>query len=121
MKDTDLLLERTGETIEYLKLYAQQQVDIVKLDAVEKSAKIFSSMITSLVLGMMALIVLLFLTIAAAISLGQMLANPALGFLIVSLFFVALGAALFIFRRALITSPIVSYFISEIYDEEGRD
>ena len=118
MKDTDLLLERTGETIEYLKLYAQQQVDIVKLNAVEKSTKVVSSMITSLILGMVGLIVLLFLTIAGALFLGQILENPALGFFIVSLFFIIVGLILYNFRISFIRSSIISYFISEIYDED---
>lgn len=118
MKDTDALLERTGETIEYLKLYAQQQVDIAKLDAVEKSSKVVSSMITGLVLGMVGLVVLLFLTIAGALFLGQMLGNSALGFLIVSLIFVVVGVILYSLRKTLITSPVISYFISKIYEEE---
>lgn len=121
MKDTDILLERTGETIEYLKLYAQQQVDIIKLDTVEKSAKVLSSLITSFIIGIMMLIVLLLLTIAAALSLGQILSSPALGFLIISLFFIAFSGVLFIFKKTLITSPIISHFISEIYEEEDKD
>ena len=118
MKDTEALLERTGETIEYIKLYAEQQIDIVKLDAVEKSAKVISSMITSLILGTVALVVLLFLTIAAALFLGQILANPSLGFVLVSLFFVLIGALLYAFRKSIITSPIITLFISEIYEED---
>lgn len=118
MKDTDALLERTGETIEYIKLYAQQQVDIVKLDAVEKSAKMLSSMVTNLVLGIVALIVLLLLTTAGALFLGQILGNLALGFLIVSLLYIVVGLILYNFRKSFITSPIVSFFISKVYEEE---
>jgi ABC-type phosphate transport system permease subunit len=118
MKDTEALMERTGETVEYLKLYAQQQVDIVKLDAVEKSAKVISSMITSLVLGVVALVVLLFLAIAGALFLGQILDNTALGFFIGSLIFVLVGALLYGFRKSIITSPIVALFIAKIYEEE---
>lgn len=118
MKDTDALLERTGETIEYLKIYAQQQVDIIKLDTVEKSSKVISSMITGLVLGMMALLVLLFLTVAGALFLGQLLSNFALGFLIVGLIFLVIAVVLYSFRRSIITSPVVSYFIAKIYEEE---
>lgn len=118
MKETDSLLEQTGETIEYLKIYAQQQIDIVKLDAVEKSAKLGSSIITALIVSVVGLVAILFLTIAVALFLGQILENPALGFLIVSSLFAIISALSYLFRKSLITSPLVSYFISKIYEED---
>ena len=117
MKDADALLEQTGETVEYLKIYAQQQVDIVKLEAIEKSAKLGSSFMTAFIVSVMGMIAILLLTISIAFFLGQMLDNTALGFLITSLFYAVMGLLSYFFRKTLITSPLVSYFISKIYEE----
>lgn len=118
MKNTDEILEQTGETIEYLKIYAKQQIDIVKLDTVAKSAKLGSSIITAFAISIVCMIVILFLTVAGALFLGQILGNHALGFLIVGVIFIIIGVLLFSFKKSLITSPLVSYFIAKVYEEE---
>jgi len=118
MKDTDVLLEKTGETIEYLKLYAQQQVDIVKLDTVEKSSKLVSTLVTNLVIGSMVLLVLVLLSVTSALFLGQILGNYALGFLIVSFVFVIIAGFIYLFKTKLVTNPTITYFINKVYEDE---
>lgn len=118
MKDTDALLERTGETLEYLKIYAQQQVDVVKLEAVEKSAKMVSSLITNLIVGIIGLISFLMLAVTGALLLGRWWENYGLGFLAITILLILIGSILTMFRKQIVTDPIISKFITKVYETD---
>lgn len=118
MKDTDQLLEKTGEAVEYLKIYARQRADMVKLEVVEKSSEIVSSLITNLVVAILAFIGVLLLSLTAALFLGQLWGDYALGFLAITVFYTMICIVLVVFRRQLVTNPVVSHIISLVYEEK---
>ena len=66
MKNTDEILSSAGETFEYARQYMKQQGDYIRLEAAERISKTTSAMMTALVLGIFSMLVLIFLSLAAA-------------------------------------------------------
>ena len=121
MREVDELLERAGETLEYAKIFAEQKGNLVRLDLTERISKIVSVMVTNIVLATLGTIVLMFLSVALALFLGQWLHNAALGFAIVSLLYVAVGALVFVFRHKWIANPIISFVITKMYERHDEE
>ncbi len=121
MKEADELLENAGETLEYVKLYAQQKADMIKLDVTERSSKILSGVVTNIISAIVGIIVLLFLSVTLALFLGQLWNNWALGFAIVSLLYIIIGLSIYLMRESLITNPIVSFVITKMYETHDEN
>ncbi|HMR42454.1 MAG TPA: hypothetical protein PKC40_01410 [Saprospiraceae bacterium] len=110
------ILEKTGESYGYLKEFVNLQFEYLRLEIAERSGKVLSSLITVAVIGLIALIVLLFVSLTAAIFLGAAIGSYTGGFLLISAFYALTGIVVYYFRKPLIASPIVSLVIKEFFD-----
>lgn len=118
MKDTNHILHAAGETVEYARLYLEQQGDIIRLEAAERTAKVTSALITAVVLGILALLVLVMLSIAAGFWLTEAVGSAALAFLFVAIGYALLGGLLYFFRRQLVTHPALNFILRKFFEEE---
>lgn len=116
MEEKDNLLEKAGETFEYAKLFAEQKADLLKLDIAERGSKMISDTVTKIILGLFGLTAFFFISVAFALALGVWLGSSALGFAVASLVYIAIGALLYLFRKRLITDPVITYVIRNMYD-----
>lgn len=116
MKDIDYLMESAGETVAYLQNYVEQKVELVKLEAAEKTATTVSSLLTAFIVLLIIGIAVFTGTIAIALFLGGWLENYALAFLIVTVFYIALAVGAYVFRKTIITNPIVSIVITKMFN-----
>ena len=116
MKETEQIMERLGETVEYAKLYVEQRKDMLKLDVTEKVSTSAGSVATKLIVGGIALIALLFLSVTAALALGYWWDNFAYGFLAVSVLYIIMAIIVYTARRSIITDPIVASVIKKMYE-----
>ena len=114
MKATDELLESAGESVEYIKLYVKQQKQALRLEIAERLSKSISSMVTVAVLGFLATMVIMFLTISVGFWLGSMWGSYALAFLVITIFYALVATAIWFFKRQLITNPVLSSIIKSI-------
>lgn len=115
-KQTDQLLENAGESVEYVRQYVQQQIKLTKLNAAETAATTISGVVTGLAVGMVALIALLFLSVAAACFIAQALDdNYGVGFLIIFGFYALLAILIHTLRRKLIADPAVNAVIKKLF------
>lgn len=106
-EDKDALIEK-------IEQYLKTSLDILKLNSVEKSAEIISSIITGVLLFILFVLFTLFINIGLSLFIGKLLNNNYLGFLILSLFYLILGIFLYIFRHQLVKSPISNLIISKL-------
>ncbi|GAB5555710.1 MAG: hypothetical protein Sapg2KO_53010 [Saprospiraceae bacterium] len=121
MQNQAPLTESLGQSTTYLKSLIEVKVDQAKLQAIEKSSKVISSLFTVLVIGATAGLSALFGFIALAIYLGQLLQNAALGFLAVAGLLLLITGCFYLFKRQLITNPIITYIIQLIYEKEEKE
>lgn len=118
MQDQAPLTESLGQSTTYLKSLIEVKVDQAKLQAVERSSKVISSLFTVLVIGATAGLTALFGFLALAIYVGQILDNLPLGFLSVAGLLLVITLCFYQLRRHLITNPVISYIIQLIYEKE---
>ena len=109
-------LEDIGEGVGYAKAYVEQRLHLIQLKYIEKGAKVGSSLISGLLIGLFSAFIIGFGSIALALYLGQLLASNALGFLIVTGIFTLLLIGLILFRKSFITNPLIALLINELRD-----
>ncbi len=109
-------MESTGEAYGYAKAYIEQQVEYTKLDLAERLSISISSAITAIVVIQLIFFVLGFLSFAFGVYLSQRLGSYVQGFLIVGGIYLAITIAVILFRRPLITNPVVSRIIKIFFE-----
>lgn len=116
MKLQDGVTETAGEAYGYAKAYIEQQLEYTKLDIAERLSIAISSAITAIVVVQLAFFVAGFLSIALGIYLGQRMGSYAQSFLIVGGIYAAITFIIVLFRRPLVTNPVVSRIIKIFFE-----
>ncbi len=114
--NTDELLKSTGETVEYARLYAQQKIDHTKLEVAKRVAITTSNIITQAIVGMLAFMVVIFLSLALGFFLAGILDSFALAFVIVALIYMIATAVVVYFKNPIITNPVLSAVLKNLLD-----
>ena len=96
------------------KAYTETSIDLYKLNAIDKTADVVSSLVSRLALGSIIAVFLLFINIGISLYIGQLLQASYLGFIIVSSFYLVLGICLYLFNKTLITKPITNLVIAKL-------
>lgn len=97
----DTLIQRGEE-------YGKTAYDLIKLTLIEKSAEILSALFSHMILLFAVFIFLIVLSVGGSIALGYYLENLALGFFIVSAFYLLVCILLAIFH------PVIKRNINEM-------
>ena len=93
-----------------------EQVEYAKLDVAERISTAISSAITTIVVLQLVFFVCGFLSIGLGIYLGQQMDSYVKGFLTVGGIYAILTVAIVIFRRPLVTNPVVSRIIKIFFE-----
>ncbi len=113
---TEEILHTTGETIEYAKQYIGQQMDYLRLEVAERSAKSISLLVTVFVVAFLAVMTIGFLFLTLGLWLGEMWKDYPLAFLCVTAFYALTTILVFKFRQKLVTNPILSQIIKSMLE-----
>lgn len=111
-------METTAKQIELLydkvKEYTETSIELYKLNAVEVTADVVSSIISRLALALVFSLFTLFVNIAISLLIGNLLGAYYLGFLIVSGFYLVLSLIIYFFNKNLIKVPITNLVIDKL-------
>lgn len=106
---------KAEELIIELKAYVNTEIELAKLKTAEKLSKLFSNFIAAIFLGAVFSLFLLFISFSVSYLLGEALGKMWLGFLIVSLFYLALGFVGWYAREKLLRVPIMNMIIRQLF------
>ena len=112
------LLATAGETLVYAEDYVDTRIELVKLGVAEKGSKLAADAIAGLIVATLGIFALACLTIALAIWLGWLVGSYALGFVLVGVLYLAVGAVLFALRERLLATPILQSLIASLFKPE---
>ncbi|MES2140598.1 MAG: phage holin family protein [Bacteroidota bacterium] len=98
-----------------VKEYAEVRFDLVSLNIQDKFSDIVSSLVSIIVLSVLALLILLFAGIGGALWLGEYFNNAPIGFFCITGFYILLAIILFFSREKLIKFPIMNSLIKKIH------
>ena len=107
-----------NELSENIREYVETRIDLIKLETADSGASAVSSMMSWLVIGLIGFLVVLMATIGAAIGIGYMVENFALGFFIVTGFYLLVGLVLYANRNNWLRKPFINIIIKNLYDNE---
>lgn len=118
-------MESTASHIESIynkaKAYTETSIELYKLNAIDKTADVVSSLVSWVALASTVVVFLLFINIGISLYIGELLQASYLGFLIVSLFYLVLGLLLYFFNEKLIGKPITNLVISKLMRAKKED
>lgn len=117
-------METIATNIELLyekaKDYAEINIELAKLNAVDKAADVVSSLLARLLVIMVVAIFVLFISIALSLYLGELLGKEYLGFLFVSGLYLITAIILHYFRDNIIKVPLTNIVIAKLLKSKSE-
>ncbi len=111
----------TSSLFDKMENYTKTSLTLFKLNSVERSADVLSSLISRISIVAIASLFILFANIGLAFWVGKMLGEYYLGFLIVSGLYIILMIVTYIFRNSMIKKPISDMVIKKMIHEDEID
>ena len=107
-----------NDLAENIKDYVETRIEIFKLETADSGASAVSSLVSWFIILIVGFIFLLMLTIGAAISIGKMVDNYAIGFFAVTGFYLLVILLLYFNRSNWLRKPLINTIIKNVYDNE---
>ena len=102
--------------IDLIKDYAEKKIELVKLDATEKSLKIIGVSVPVMIISVLAIFFIFLLNVSLGLLLGNWLHNFAYGFLILAGFYLLLILLVFLMRnyiKKIITNKAIEMLFND--------
>lgn len=94
--------------------YADTRLELTKLQSVDKLSDVVSSVLSRMIIVLLATMFLILLSIAAALLIGDLMGKTYYGFFIISGFYALIGLICLTQRHALFKRPINEMMIRKI-------
>jgi len=98
--------------------YSKTKLKLFKLNAIDKSADVVSSLVSRLVVIMTVVLSVVIINIGISIWIGKLLGEPFYGFLIIGGFYAFMALVLHICRYRWIKHPISNAIIKQMMKEK---
>ena len=105
------LLERAED-------YSNSTIELFKLNAIDKSADVVSSLVSRLAIFITVAMSLLIVSIGVALWVGKLLGDSFYGFFVIGGFYTILAILLHIFRHSLIKYPVSNSIIKQMLKQK---
>ncbi len=119
MKEKGLKEELYKIISDFIKYY-ELRWEIFRLNLVESLAQLYTRVFSIFLIWLIIPIFLMFLFIALALYLGKIWGAYYLGFLAVGGIIFVIGILILLFRKVLITNPLVNALISAFFEAEQQ-
>ena len=98
--------------------YSKSTIQLFKLNAIDKSADVISSLISRIAVLIMVALSILIINIGVALWIGKLLGEPFYGFFIIGAFYSVMAILLHLFRHQWIKYPISNSIIKQILKQK---
>lgn len=98
--------------------YSKSTLELFKLNAIDKSADVISSLISRIAVLIMVALSILILNIGIALWVGKLLGESFYGFFIIGAFYTVVAILLHFFRHQWIKYPISNSIIKQIFKQK---
>ena len=101
-----------------VKEYLQTRQELIFLRVAEKVSTIGSYTLSGLIIGVLSLLFIFFISVAAAMYFSSIMQNSYVGFFIVAGFYCFLLILAAVFKKSIIIKPARNKIIKEFFDEK---
>jgi hypothetical protein len=98
--------------------YSKTTLKLLKLNAVDKSAEIVSSLFSLLVVSMTVVLSIIIISIGVALWLGKLLGDTFYGFFIIGAFYMLIAVLFRIFREKWLKYPLSNSIIKQMMKQK---
>lgn len=99
--------------LDQLKEYVTTRLELFRIDFIEKSSAVISTLITGLIISVFSLFILIFSSIGLALFLGTLVSSTSGGFFIVAGIFLLIVIILALGRKVFFETPLINYQIKK--------
>lgn len=107
--------------LEQAKEFSNSTIELLKLQAIDKSADVVSSLVSRIAIVMAVALSLITVNIGIALWVGKLLGDYFLGFFVIGGFYAILAILLHIFRHQWIKYPISNSIIKQMIKKDIID
>lgn len=107
----------TRDITDVLKRYINTNIELTKLELIERGSVMGSVLVSGFFLAMISLIFVMLLSIGLSYLIGEMLGSTFQGFAIVSGFYLLLGVVLLMVRKSSVEKTVRDKMISELIEQ----
>lgn len=100
--------------------YTKTSIELFKLNAVDKSAEIVSSLFSLLVVILTVVLSIIIISIGGALWLGKLLGDSFYGFFIIGAFYLLGAILLHVFREQWLKYPVSNSIIKQMMKQKTR-
>jgi hypothetical protein len=111
----------TGRMFQHAKEYIDVKVDLFKLDAVERNAKLASGLVAAVIIGIIGIFTLLMLSMAAAFWLGSIWGAWYWGFLAVGGGYLVIFVLVYLNRNRWIREPVHDSIVDQYFEKQDDE
>jgi hypothetical protein len=101
--------------------YIEVKLDLIRLHSAENFSRIFSNVAIIAVIGYLLFFIILFISIAAAYTVGSLLDSNELGFVCVAGFYTLLLILFLAFRKQIIERPVIKAIVRLLFPKFEDD
>ena len=101
--------------------YFEAQLQLYKIGAYEKIAKVTAVLFSSLTIVILCVLFVFFLGISGGFFFGTLFGSNALGFLFISAICFVLFLVILVFRKKLLENFIMDKVIEQLFEKENND
>lgn len=105
-----------SELTESFERYAITRFELFKMESTHRFSLLGSGLVSAFLLGIIAISVVLFLSIATGMYLSEKIGNTYAGFLLVAAFYMLAGILLYKFRKKWVIIPMRDLIIRKMYE-----
>ena len=117
-------MNKPATTIELLftraENYSRTTLELFKLNAIDKSADVVSTLCKRIAIYMVVALFILVLNIGIALWIGESMGKTYFGFFTVAGFYLLISVVLYIFRNQWIKNPINNTIITEMLKQKNQ-
>lgn len=110
-----------GKLYDKAEQYSRTSLELIKLNAIDKSSDVISSLAVVVSLTLILAVFTLFVNIGIALLIGNALNDYALGFFIVSGFYLLIAIVVYFFRKSIIKNPIDNIVVGKLMKKKDEN
>jgi len=115
------IADNISEVIDASRKYLEANLKLFKLSLLERLSKVVSLIISTTLVMMVGILFVLFLSLSAAVFIGDLLHSRALGLLIMAMFFFLIVIFLWVKRKTLVINPVIQSLNDIVFTDDETD
>ncbi|MDB5121426.1 MAG: hypothetical protein JWN56_2644 [Sphingobacteriales bacterium] len=106
--------------IDKIKEYVNLRIELAKLSAVEKGSKLFATIVTDSIIGLLLVLTFVFASFGLCFYLSEVIGNTYVGFFIVAGFYLLIGLIIYAIKDSIVEKRLANRVITKVFKDRNE-